>query len=140
MGSARAGAKPGTTSSVVIANRNAMAAREVISSFLFLRSWAGPKRILLQVLVEGDDIVRSDPAGRADRKAHLGARREFARRLVVATRERRLRGREVGIGDVTLTAIGHGELLIGVARFGLLGQRRTQERDRLVRHLDVVIG
>src|SRR5690242_399474 len=59
------------------------------------------------------DIVGFDPAGGADRKARLGARRELARGLPVAAREGGLGGGEIGVGEVAFAAVGHGQILVG---------------------------
>ena len=73
--------------------------------------------------LEGGDVVGLHPAGRADRKAGLGAGGELARGPQVAAREGGLRGGEIGLGEVALAAIGHGELGIGVRRFRLARER-----------------
>ena len=52
--------------------------------------------------------------------------------LSVAAHEGGLRGGEIGLREVALAAIGHGELGIGVRRFRLALQRRLQQRDRFV--------
>src|SRR5712691_11167392 len=58
--------------------------------------------ILNRLRPVGGNVVRLDPAGRAGRHAGLGARRQFARGLEIAGRERGLRRGEVGLGDVAL--------------------------------------
>ena len=60
------------------------------------------------------DIVGLDPTGRADREAGLGARRKLARGLVVAAHEGGERRGKIGLREVALAAIGHGELGIAV--------------------------
>src|SRR5215469_17816705 len=71
------------------------------------------------VLVAVGNVVRLDPAGRADREAVLGAAREHARRLDVAAQQRRLGGSEIGMAEIALAAIGDGELRIALGGFGL---------------------
>ena len=61
-----------------------------------------------------DDVVGLHPGGRADRQTGLGARGELARGLDVAAREGGLRGGEIGLREVALAAVGHGELRVGV--------------------------
>src|SRR5580704_15605688 len=90
-----------------------------------------PKRAVFQVSVEGNNIIRPDPAGRSDRESLLGPFGEFARGLVIAAGESRLRGRKIGIGKVVIAAVSHRQRRIGVAGFGLLEQRGVKERYRL---------
>ena len=60
--------------------------------------------------------------------------------LKVAAHEGRLRGCEIGPGEVVLLAVGHRELAVCVRRFRLAGQRSLQNRDRLVDARAVVGG
>src|ERR1700688_99559 len=71
----------------------------------------------------------TNSAGRSNGKSLLGPGGKLPRRLVVAAGEGGLRRREIGVGQIALVAIGHRQLQIGVGRLGLLGQRRTQQRD-----------
>src|SRR5664279_5898527 len=82
-----------------------------------------------------DDIVGAHPGGRAYGQAGLGAGRELARRLDVAAHEGGLRGGEIGLGEIALAAIGHGELGIGIGRFGFATERRVQKRDLSLIHI-----
>src|SRR5665213_823860 len=72
------------------------------------------------------EIVSLYPAGRADREASLGARCNLARGGMVAAHEGGHRGSEIGLGEIALVSISHGELQIAVHRFGLLGKRGPQ--------------
>ncbi len=65
-------------------------------------------------------------------KARLGAGGDLARGLDVAAHEGRLRGGEIGVGEVALLAIGHRQLAVAVGRFRLARHRRLQQRHRLV--------
>ena len=90
--------------------------------------------------LDADDIVGAHPGGRADGQAGLGARRKLPRGPDVAAREGGLRGGEIGLGEVALAAIGHGELSIGVGRFRFAAERGAQKRDGLFGVLGVVGG
>src|SRR5262245_28070609 len=54
--------------------------------------------------LQAGEIVGFDPAGRSDGKARPRARGDLARGLDVAAHEGRLRGREIGVGQVVLEA------------------------------------
>src|SRR6516225_889403 len=69
--------------------------------------------------LEAGEVVGFDPARRADGKAHLGAGGNLARGLEVAADESRLRGGEIGAGEVVFLAIGHRELHEAFGRFRL---------------------
>src|ERR1700736_3956931 len=88
----------------------------------------------------GDDVVGANPSGRTGGKAGFGAGGKVARGAVVAAREGGLRGGEIGLGEVALAAVGHGELAVAVRHVGFARDRGTQQRDRFVRRLHVVGG
>src|SRR5579859_4532701 len=87
----------------------------------------------------GNDIVSPDPAGRADGKAGLRARGEFAGGLAVAAKIGGLGGGEIGLGVISLLAIGHRELTVAKRRLGLAGHRSAKDGDRLV-GVGLVVG
>src|SRR5438105_6405986 len=68
------------------------------------------------------DVVGLDPAGRSDREAALGADGKLACSLYIATGKCRLSGGEIGLGQVALAAIGHGELGVAFGRLRLARQ------------------
>ena len=56
----------------------------------------------------------------------------------VAAREGGLRRGQIGLGEIALAAIGHGQLAIGLRRFRLAQQRAAQEGDRFLGEFRVV--
>src|SRR4051794_6088115 len=82
-----------------------------------------------------DDVVRLHPAGAADGEAGFRAGGEVARGARVAAHYRRQRGSEIGLGEVALVAVSHGELRIGVRAFRLLGEGGAQQLHRLLGRL-----
>src|SRR5499427_11012531 len=76
--------------------RQDMGAHQISSSFVLLSS--GAQAALWGL--EAGEVVGLDPARRADGKARLGAGGNLARGLEVAADESRLRGGEIGAGEV----------------------------------------
>src|SRR5882757_3510248 len=76
-----------------------------------------------------DDVVSLDPSGRADGETGLCARRKFARGLVVAAEKGGLRRRQIGLREISLSAVGHRELGIAERSLGLSCHRRAQNRN-----------
>src|SRR5262245_64039132 len=86
--------------------RQPLGANRMSSSFVLLSSAA---QSALRGF-EAGEVVGFDPARRADGKARLGAGGDLARGLDVAADECRLRGGEIGVGEVVFLAIGHRQL------------------------------
>src|SRR5262245_39468087 len=111
---ARAGAAAGT----VARSANSAATNGRETNFIGVHPLLLAAERALRWLQAGE-IVGFDPAGRSDRKARPGARGDFTRGLEVAAHEGRLRGGEIGVGQVVLEAVGHRQLAVGVGRFRL---------------------
>src|ERR1700720_103909 len=79
-----------------------------------------------------DDIVGLDPSGRADGETGFRARGELARGLVIAAEKGGLRRCQIGLREISLSAIGHCELGIAERRLGLSCHRRSQNRNRFL--------
>src|ERR1700758_5705041 len=94
------------------------------SSFSLL---TGAKRVLLLIFVEGNNIVRPNPARRSDRKTLLGAFGEFTRGLVVAAREGGLGRGKVRVGEIIFVRIGHCQRRVGVGCFRFLDDGCVQK-------------
>src|SRR5262245_23614479 len=97
-----AGAAAGTATRS--ANSAAVNGRE--ENFIGIRPLSRAAERALRWLQAGE-IVGFDPAGRSDRKAPPRARGDLALGLDVAAHEGRLRGGEIGVGQVVLEAVGH---------------------------------
>ena len=90
----------------------------------------GP-RAARRLLLQPDDVVGLDPAGRSGRKPRLGARRKLARGLGVAAASAAC-AEAIGFGIVALAAVRHGKLGVDLRRVRLALHRDAQQRDRLV--------
>src|ERR1700674_695613 len=94
-------------------------------------------RIMISILpefrrFEVNDIVSSEPSGRALRETRAGASGELAGGAKVAVVEGGLGGGERGIGLVAFAAIGDGELAQPQRGIGLALQRHQELADRLL--------
>src|SRR5712691_1133344 len=84
----------------------------------FLSVAAGSRRRLV-----GYNVVGPDPTGRSGREPDFGPRREIARGLEVAARERRLGRCEIRLGEISLLAVGYGQLAVAQGHIGLADHR-----------------
>src|SRR5580704_1013150 len=86
-------------------------------------SWQSSLRKSLQQAMlrwsEACDVVCLHPARRSYRKTALGATGKLPGGRKISAIEGRLGGGEIGVGEVALAAIGHGELVVGVGDFGV---------------------
>src|SRR6267154_4221105 len=80
------------------------------------------------------DVCSSDldPARRTDGETRLGAGGDLARGLVVAADEGGLGGGEVGLREVTLSAIRHRKIIIAIGNIRVARHCGAQTVDRLV--------
>ena len=87
-----------------------------------------------------DDVVGPYPCGRADRKTSLGAGGQLTCGLDVAPGEGGLRRSQVGIGQITLASVSHGELRIGVGGLRLAHNCGAKHGDGFFRKFRIAGG
>src|ERR1700681_4831275 len=115
-------ARPGTTMSAMAATAAARRRGAKVIVIILPASRAGCSRRCF----EARNVVGLHPAGRSDRETGLGPHGKLAGGRIIAAGKGGLRRGEIGLGDIALLAIRHGELHVAVGNVGIVGDGGAQ--------------